>query len=271
MKRLRDQPADDSTQQRGVAILQRTPATPPLPEMKRRVWHALQRERALAGPGPGRVRFRLAAAAVVLAATGTAGAMVGGVIGGTIGGMIGGTIGGPLRAPRLAERLRAQVVGAQAPVARGAAPGPADGLSPAAPAPSASPPRARPASAAQALTLSPAAAASDAPRKRGRGGPARAPTTAEAATAAGERTEVLDALVALRRERDPVRAGALLSTYLASHPQGALREEALALAIEAADARDDRETGEALSRTYARAYPKGRFAAFARRHLDAAP
>ena len=60
-----------------------------------------------------------------------------------------------------------------------------------------------------------------------------------AASVARERTEVLDALVALRREHDPVRAGTLLARYLSAHPHGALREEALVLAIEAADARGD--------------------------------
>jgi hypothetical protein len=87
---------------------------------------------------------------------------------------------------------------------------------------------------------------------------------------ARERTEVLDALVALRRDRDPVRAGAMLSAYLSSHPRGVLREEALALAIEAADARGDRETSERLSRSYVGAYPSGRFGEFARRHLGEA-
>ena len=68
-----------------------------------------------------------------------------------------------------------------------------------------------------------------------------------AASVARERTEVLDALVALRREHDPVRAGTLLTRYLSAHPRGALREEALVLAIEAADARGDQTGGEQLA------------------------
>ena len=62
----------------------------------------------------------------------------------------------------------------------------------------------------------------------------------------------------------------MLSAYLSSHPRGALREEALALAIEAADAQGDRAAGERLSRSYTGAYPNGRFVAFARRHFGEA-
>jgi hypothetical protein len=87
-----------------------------------------------------------------------------------------------------------------------------------------------------------------------------------AAAVARERTEVLDALVALRREHDPVRAGALLTRYLAAHPHGALREEALVLAIEAADARSDAAGAQQLARTYQTEFPAGRFLTFARGH-----
>src|SRR5207244_1010393 len=75
-------------------------------------------------------------------------------------------------------------------------------------------------------------------------GPAKAARPAVAAVRSAvpstqERTQVLDALIALRRDHDPVRAGALLERYLGAHPHGALREEALVLATEAADARGD--------------------------------
>jgi hypothetical protein len=89
---------------------------------------------------------------------------------------------------------------------------------------------------------------------------------ATAASVARERTEVLDALVALRREHDPFRAGGLLARYLSAHPHGALREEALVLAIEAADARGDRAVGEQLAHAYQGEFPAGRFLAFARSH-----
>ena len=79
---------------------------------------------------------------------------------------------------------------------------------------------------------------------------------------------MLDALVALRREHDPVRAGTLLARYLSAHPRGALREEALVLAIEAADARGDRAGGVQLAQAYQAEFPAGRFLPFARSHTD---
>ena len=88
-----------------------------------------------------------------------------------------------------------------------------------------------------------------------------------AAAAARERTEVLDALVALRREHDAVRAGTLLARYLSAHPRGSLREEALALAIEAADARGDRAGAAQLAQALPAANSRpGRFLTFARSH-----
>jgi len=58
----------------------------------------------------------------------------------------------------------------------------------------------------------------------------------------------------------------MLARYLAAHPRGALREEALVLAIEAADARGDRAAGEQLAHVYQGEYPEGRFLSFARSH-----
>ena len=105
------------------------------------------------------------------------------------------------------------------------------------------------------------------PKVPARTGPRKVAAPAvTAASVARERTEVLDALVALRREHDPVRAGTLLARYLSAHPRGALREEALVLAIEAADARGDRAIGEQLAHAYQGEFPAGRFLAFARSH-----
>jgi hypothetical protein len=110
------------------------------------------------------------------------------------------------------------------------------------------------------------------PKPAARSAPKRALAAAPSAAAvARERSEVLDALIALRREHDPVRAGTLLARYLAAHPHGTLREEALVLAIEAADGRGDRAAGAALARAYQGEYPAGRFLAFARSHLDLRP
>jgi hypothetical protein len=101
-------------------------------------------------------------------------------------------------------------------------------------------------------------------------GVGRAPAVATrvAATSAQERTEVLDALIALRRDHDPLRAGALLDRYLVIHPRGALREEARVLAIEAADARGDRPRALKLALSYQADYPAGRFRQFARSHIE---
>jgi hypothetical protein len=81
-------------------------------------------------------------------------------------------------------------------------------------------------------------------------------TRVSGAPAAGQ---VLDAMVALRRDHDAVRAQDLLARYLAGHPRGALREEAMVLSIEAADARDDQSGVERLVKQYRASYPSGRF------------
>src|SRR5262249_62005404 len=69
---------------------------------------------------------------------------------------------------------------------------------------------------------------------------------------------MMAAVQALRREHDPVRAGALLDDYLRRFEHGALEEEALALAIEAAAARDDDRAADLAARYLSR-YPHGRF------------
>lgn len=79
-------------------------------------------------------------------------------------------------------------------------------------------------------------------------------------------TPVLAAMRALRRAHDPVRARALLDTYLGQHPGGALAEEALALSIEAAVAHGDSDAGSLADR-YLRLYPAGPFRSLARQTL----
>jgi hypothetical protein len=83
------------------------------------------------------------------------------------------------------------------------------------------------------------------------------------------RTEVLDALVALRHDHDADRAAGLLDRYLSANRHGALREEALALAIEAADARGNTAEAQRLARLYLAEFSGGRFGEFATRHLGA--
>jgi len=75
---------------------------------------------------------------------------------------------------------------------------------------------------------------------------------------------VLTAYRALRAEHDPARAGLLLDRYLADHPDGALAEDALALAIEAAAGRDDARAA-ALGARYLARFPSGRYRAAAER------
>jgi hypothetical protein len=82
--------------------------------------------------------------------------------------------------------------------------------------------------------------------------------------AAGEDTSVvLEAMRALRLERNPVRARVLLAKYLDRHPTGTLAEEALAMSIEAAVAHHDADAA-ALGARYLTLYPTGPFHALAR-------
>jgi hypothetical protein len=74
---------------------------------------------------------------------------------------------------------------------------------------------------------------------------------------------VIDALHALRSERDPARAGTLLAGYLASHPHGVLVEDATALAIEAALARHDPDAAAQWATRYLKRFPRGRYTSFA--------
>ncbi len=78
---------------------------------------------------------------------------------------------------------------------------------------------------------------------------------------------VMDAMYALRKERDPARAQALLEEHLREHPHGALAEDALALSIEAAAARHDPKAKE-YARRYLAKYPQGRFKPLAQRVLS---
>jgi len=236
MKRLQDMEGQDQQDplfQRGRALVQQTPPAAPVPEIKDRVWRSLQHAPGSAPRGLRILMVRLAMVAIVALGAGTAGAVIARR-------WIAPALDGaapaaePIRTPVRHEKAR-PVVPAEPVVA--------------AAEPVAESPRSK-------------APARSAPRK-----PAIA--VPSAAAVARERTEVLDALVALRREHDAVRAGALLTRYLTAHPQGALREEALALAMEAADARGDRSGAAQLAQTYENEFPAGRFLIFARSHTEA--
>jgi hypothetical protein len=238
---------------------------PAMPELRRRVWSLLERADSVAVV-PARPRLQaVAVAAAIMLLAGTAGAMISGrwivpalersgrAFGGSVGG---GGDGSNARGRARPEKARS--------VRRVAA---AESLEPVtADAPLPALVRPEPVSAAPTgggISRRAATAAAD----RGVG---RAPAVATrgAVTSAQERTEVLDALIALRRDHDPLRAGALLDRYLVIHPRGALREEARVLAIEAADARGDRPRALKLALSYQADYPVGRFRQFARSHIE---
>lgn len=80
-------------------------------------------------------------------------------------------------------------------------------------------------------------------------------------------THVVQAIQALRTERDPARAQALLNDYLEANPRGALSGDALALSIEAASAQHDPRAAE-FARRYLAAYPKGKYRELAKRALE---
>jgi TolA-binding protein len=80
-------------------------------------------------------------------------------------------------------------------------------------------------------------------------------------------TRVVEAIQALRTERNPARAQALLNDYLKQSPRGTLSGDALALSIEAASAQHDPRAAE-YARRYLASYPKGKYRELAKRALE---
>lgn len=80
---------------------------------------------------------------------------------------------------------------------------------------------------------------------------------------------VVQAMHALRVDDDPALARALCRVYLDRHPNGAVAQEALALAIEAAIAHGDPDAS-VLGARYLRQHPNGPFRGLARRASQAA-
>ena len=103
--------------------------------------------------------------------------------------------------------------------------------------------------------------AASAPRSTPKNGRARLESSEDA-------THVVQAIQALRTERDPARAQALLNDYLRANPRGALSGDALALSIEAASAQHDPRAAE-YARRYLASYPKGKYRDLAKRALEA--
>ena len=77
-------------------------------------------------------------------------------------------------------------------------------------------------------------------------------------------THVVEAIQALRTERDPSRAQGLLNDYLKTHPHGVLSEDALALSIEAASAQHDPRAAD-YARRYLAKFPHGKYRDLANR------
>jgi hypothetical protein len=234
VNRLRDEAGQGPIHDKGIELIRRTPGTPADAELKRRVWAAVKDVE----PRGSRARRWLpvrsfAVAGVVLLLGGSAAAMIGYGRHWVWTQAAAPAAAPPAVAPRVAS-----------PAARAADPMPASPVEAPAPIPSARP---RPIHVAphRVIELTPAAAAT------------------------AERTQVLDAMVALRRDHDAARAGRLLDRYLTTHPHGTIREEALALAIEAATARSDGAAAHRLAASYLDAYPSGRFRDFARDTVSA--
>jgi hypothetical protein len=240
MNRLLDEDGSDPVSERGRELLRGAAASPSTLDLKRRVWASLQRTPAIASAGarrPGLKASVLALAVVAIAAT----------AGATIGGRWIASVTHRSAAPASREVAPAPARPRSAPPLRLAAAPPVEPATSPEPEPAAVPaePVARRAPRTSIAHVAPP--------------PALSPPPA--------RTEVLDALIALRREHDAVRAGALLDHYLGANRRGPLREEALVLAIEAADARRDQAGARRFARAYEGEFPGGRFAKFARDHL----
>ena len=80
-------------------------------------------------------------------------------------------------------------------------------------------------------------------------------------------SHVVEAIQALRTERDPARAQGLLNDYLKAHPHGVLSGDALALSIEAASAQHDPRAAD-YARRYLASFPKGKYRELAKRALE---
>lgn len=256
MNRLRDESGWDSLSERGIDLLRRVPASAGRSELKRRVWAELQAISAGDDIVPHHARLKaLALGIAVVASAATAGA----------------AIGGRWIAPRIERTIVAAAARADVTPRhhRGAILRIADVREADAIEANAREANARGASEIEAPAPTPMPAESIATPSATDVRASSHPARHAGAPAAEGRTEVLDALVDLRRDHDADRAAALLERYLGENRHGALREEALALAIEAADARGVAGESRRLSRLYLLEFPRGRFGQFAGQHLGA--
>lgn len=247
MNRLREETGSDPTRARGVKLLRSTGARENVPEMKQRVWVAVLRSRRLAhrswSPRPGLLLRRRPAflAGLLLLSAATAGAM----------------IGRRVVEQRAASLSRPVETASQSthhaanrPVQLALAPTPAAYVR-----------------SASALTRS--EVRGQALRTKERATVSRRVPIASVGDRSQGNQMLLDAMVALRRDRDSQRAGELLERFLNEFPHGALREEAIALSVEAALARNDGGARDRWAHAYLQAYPSGRFRDFVEGSLAA--
>jgi hypothetical protein len=103
------------------------------------------------------------------------------------------------------------------------------------------------------------------PAANGAKRPGRGPSRSESSE---DPTNIVEAIQALRKERDPARAQTLLNSYLKANPRGLLSGDALALSIEAASVQHDPRAAE-YARRYLARYPKGKYRDLAKRALEA--
>jgi hypothetical protein len=252
MNRLREESGLDPISEKGIEMLRSVRPTASSPLMKRRVWAALQ-ESSIASPVRRRSLLRALVVGVGLVAfTATAAATIGGRrITARIEQFLSPLGAGVSPTQPRPERTKPVRVVAEAESAAEVQPVPELGVSES------------PAKADSRMAL--AGAPSAVPARNALRSSRAIPVAAEASR---ERAQVWEALVALRRDHDPNRAVALLNHELEANPRGVLRQEALVLAIEAADARGDRAGAEGFARAYAREFPSGRFRQLAQRYLD---
>jgi hypothetical protein len=266
MKRLRDEALDEPSLARGIDILRSTPETPLMSDAKARVWAAVQHEAMC--PGVRRATrfspFRvLALMAALLLVGGTASAVIGRRwIGPLVERLV--VASPPVEVPARDDDRASQHAGR-----RRAAPPAEAPAGPPVPAPTANgtdhdrPGRAAAIAPPFAVHRRPARASG---LRIAAAAPASSATPSSSSSARRGNGQVLDAMVALRRDDDAARAADLLARYLAANPRGALREEALVLSIEAADARGDQQGLDRLVNQYRASYPAGRFRSFVDAH-----
>ena len=95
---------------------------------------------------------------------------------------------------------------------------------------------------------------------------AEKPSPAPHASQSGPGASLMMEALQARRAGDTARAQELTAEYQKKYPNGALKEEALAIALEAAAARKDPSASK-LAQKYLQSFPHGRFRAQAEQVL----